>query len=180
MSDTSPEILDKFKEPKTVLDLRTAPAEIDAAERYDAIVSLGHQVSICNDIDNAISVFDRLLSPDGVLVFDVWNDATLPRYDPAYPLEKRGRAAMRETLRRAGFEVREYRCGSRLPYVAPRVFHALFSDAGSTLVFRLLAKLEWLLFRWGFFDGREQTQVFVAVRTEVSRRPAAARIGSGR
>ena len=174
VSDTSPEILAKFEYPKTVLDLRTRPADIAAGEPYDAIVSIGHQVSICNDIDNAIGVFDRLLSPDGVLVFDIWNDATPTQYDPAYPLQKRGREAMRETLRRAGFEVREYRCGSRLPYVAPRMFHALLSDAGSTPVFRILAKLEDLLFRWGLFDGREQTQIFIAVRAQASRRPAVA------
>ena len=178
VSDTSLEILEKFEEPKAVLDLRTPPADIDTSERYDAIISIGHQVSLSNDIDNALSVFDRLLSPHGVLVFDVWNDATPKSYDPPYPLEKRGRGAMLETLRSAGFEVREYRCGSRLPYVAPRVFRALFSDASSTLVFRILARLENLLFRWRLFDGREQTQVFIAVRTEATRRPAAAATGS--
>ena len=169
VSDTSPDILRKFHYPKTVLDLRSRPADIDAGGPYDAIISIGHQVSICNDIDNAIDVFDRLLDPDGVLVFDVWNDATPKRYDPPYPLEKRSRAGVQETLDRAGFALQEYRSGSRIPYVAPRAFQVLFGDSGNRLVFRLLAKLERLLFRWGLFDGREQTQVFIAVRTSAAR-----------
>lgn len=172
VSDTSSEILDKFEYPKTVLDLRTRPADIKIGQPYDAIISIGHQVSISNDIDNALNVFDRLLNPLGVLVFDIWNDATPKRYDPAYPLEKRGREAMEETLRKTGFEVREYRCGCRVPYVAPRVFHVLFGDSRSQLAFRLLSSLERLLFGWGLFDGREQTQIFIAVRTPASRRPA--------
>ena len=172
VSDTSPDILRKFHYPAMVLDLTTRPDEIEDGRRYDAIVSIGHQVSFCNDITVAIGVFDKLLSSDGVLVFDIWNDATPKRYDPPYPVQKRSRAGVEETLRRAGFEVKEYRSGSRLPYVLRGAFDLLLGGSGNRFLFGLLFRLEMIMFRSGLFEGREQTQIFIAVRSRASRRQA--------
>ena len=173
VSDTSPDILRKFHYPTMVLDLTTKPNEIEDERRYDAIVSIGHQVSICNDITAAIGVFDKLLRPDGVLIFDVWNDAVPKRYDPPYPLQKRSRAGMEETLRRAGFEVKEYRSGSRLPYVLRGAFDLLVGGSGNRFLFDLLFRLEMTMFRLGLFEGREQMQIFIAARSRAAHRQAA-------
>ena len=169
VSDTSAEILRGFHYPTTVLDLGAGLDRIEDGRVYDAIVSIGHQVSICNDVTAAIDVFDKLLSPDGVLVFDVWNDSIPKSYDPPYPLQKRSRPWVEEALGKVGFEVKEYRSGCRLPYVFGGAFAVLFGGSGNRLVFDALFRLEKLMFRLGLFEGREQAQIFVAVRSRASR-----------
>ena len=175
VSDMSPDVLRKFHYPTMVLDLGTRPDEIEDGHVYDAIISIGHQVSFCNDIAAAIGVFDKLLSSDGVLLFDVWSDSISKRYDPPYPLQKRSRPWVEETLKKAGFEVKEYRSGSRLPYVLRGAFTVLFGDSRNRFVINILFRLEKVMFQLGLFEGWEQAQIFVAVRSGASRRRIAAR-----
>ena len=165
VSDTSQRLLTKFDRPKLVLDLRIDPSTINHPPVYDAIISIGHQVSLCGDISNAISVFDRLLSTRGVLIFDVWNADLPAKYDPPYPIQKATRQAVRGILRRHGFDTREYRSLCRLPYAFPKVFSWLFGRKGNRRLFRLLAKLEALVHLHGLFEGREHSLIFIATRS---------------
>ena len=165
VSDISAGLLTKFPYPKLVLDLTTDPDEINHPPLYDAIISLGHQVSLCGDISNAIAVFDRLLSTHGVLIFDIWNATVPTKYDPPYPIQKATRQTVEGYLRKHGFETREYRSLCRLPYAFPRVFSLLFGRKANRRLFRLLANLEALLQRHRLFEGREHSLVFIATRS---------------
>ncbi len=164
VSDISPEILNKFRYPKMVLDLRTSPDKIIDNQAFDAIISIGNQVSICGDIINAISIFTKLLNPGGILIFDIWNESLPEKYDPAYPIEKSSKRKVQEILRESGFELREYRSLSRLPFVFPRAFSILFHKANNSILFNLLLRLERLIFRIGLFEGRELSQIFIATK----------------
>ena len=140
VSDTSADLLRHFDRPTLVLDLAADPHDVEAVHAYDVIVSIGHQISLSCAISNAIAIFDRLLTPDRILIFDIWNDALPGKYDPPYALEKAGRPRVQELLRRQGFRLLEYRSGCRIPYRFPKTFSRLF-------------------------DGREQNQYFIAARS---------------
>ncbi len=164
VSDTAPEILRKFQYPKMVLDLSANPNEIVDERSFDTIISIGHQVSLCGDIANAITVFDKLLTPDGILIFDVWNESLPERYDPPYPIQKSSRKGIQEILKSSGFELKEYRSGCRLPFVFHMAFSVLFGRAKNSILLDLLLRLEKLTFRIGLFEGREHSQIFIAAR----------------
>jgi len=166
VSDVSPRLLEKFTYPKFVLDLRTHPEHLDHPRRYDAIVSIGHQVSFSCDIANSLALFDRLLNRSGVLIFDVWNAALPDRYDPPYPIQKATRNTVEDLLRLHGFSVSECRPLSRLPYALPKLFSGLFGRKRDPRLFRLLTRLEARIRRHDLFTGLEHTLVFIATRAD--------------
>ena len=165
VSDTSADLLKHFHYPTLVLDLTTNPDDLDDAHTYDLIISIGQQVSLCGDISNAIAIFDRLLTADGILVFDTWNESLPARYDPPYPIEKASRLRVQELLGNKGFVLMEYRSGCRIPYVFRKAFSLFFRRSRNRTLFSLLLALEKRLFRSGLFDGREQIQFFIATRS---------------
>lgn len=165
VSDTAAELLRHFDRPTLVLDLAANPDGVEPVHAYDVIVSIGHQISISCAMSNAIAIFDRLLTSDGIVVFDIWNEALPVKYDPPYALEKAGRPRVEELLRRHGFRLLEYRSGCRIPYRFPRTFSRLFRRSGNRFLFSGLAALESCLFRFRLFEGREQNQYFIAARS---------------
>jgi len=166
VSDVSAGLLEKFTYPKFVLDLRTSPEDFDHPRCYDAIVSIGHQVSLSCDISNALALFNRLLNPSGVLIFDVWNAALPDRYDPPYPIQKATRSTVEDLLQFHGFTANECRPLSRLPYAFPKLFSRLFGRKRDPRLFRVLTGLETRIRRHDLFAGREHTFVFIATRTD--------------
>ncbi len=163
VSDTSLEVLNNFNYPKIVLNLAKQYDKKGNEHSFDAIFSIGHQVSLSSNIINSVSIFYKLLKPNGLLVFDVWNELLSEKYDPPYVIEKSSEDKIKKLLKAKGFKFLEYQQGGRLAYTFPWVFYFFKTSTNKTL-FRFFLQLEKFIDSMGLLKKREQKMIFIAMK----------------
>ena len=141
------------------------PNEI-SKNKYDFIISLGHQVSFTNNIEIAINNLSKLLKKNGILMFDVWQTSS-PNKLPEYAIETTTRLKIKDVLKQNKLDVKKVFNGQTLFYFLNDYFKGIVTKYSKHNYFKKLYFLcdRYLFSKIGILNVSSQSIIFVVTKT---------------
>jgi SAM-dependent methyltransferase len=142
------------------------PKEIPK-NKYDFIISLGHQVSFTNNIEIAISNMSKLLKKNGILMFDVWQTSSRNKL-PEYKIETATKTKVIEILKQNKLKVKKVFNGQTLIYSLNMFFQSIISKYSKFNYFNKFYFLfdRYLFSKIPFLNLKSQSIIFVVIKID--------------
>ena len=141
------------------------PHEI-SNNKYDFIISLGHQVSFTNNIEIAIRNMSKLLKTNGIMMFDVWQTSSGNKL-PGYAIETTTRSKVKEILKQNNLNIKKVFNGQTLFYFLDDYFKGIVSKYSKYNFFQKLYFFSdrYLFSKIPFLNLTSQSIIFVVTKT---------------
>lgn len=134
--------------------------EHNCDERFDRVISIGHQLAFSGNIRSSMRTIHALASDESVLLIDVWNSLYEER--PNYQIDTMTRHHFCRLASETGFDVLEVIAGPSLYHLVPVKYqHFLNQAIKSELFLRLYCGLEFIL---GFFPKAKSQTIYFVLR----------------
>jgi len=133
--------------------------------KYDFIISLGHQVSFTNNIEIAISNMSKLLKTNGILMFDVWQTSSQNKL-PGYAIETATKTKVIEILRQNKLRVKKVFNGQTLIYSLSLYLQGIVSKYSKYSHFKKFYFLfdRYFFSKFPFLNLKSQSIIFVVIK----------------
>ena len=142
VTDISKKLISNYKGNKFCLDW-SKTQKIQNGKRYNFVCNIGHQLSFSCDIKRGLIYMSKLLKPDGIVFFDIWNSNCPKNFIPKqYTVQTMSVKKIESLLSKINLKILLIKFGFSFPYKFPRLFYIFCKFLGKNLGTKICWELD--------------------------------------